>query len=132
MALEHERQGKSCGNKHNKTFPSMALAIKAAKQRSAQIDARLGPKFCHQCGVYYVAALRVPGEFDTTDIEVLRYLATGLRDFDIARRMGVTLFVVRRRVSSMFDRTETNSRAQLVALAIHRKLLNYGELMEPD
>lgn len=116
---------------HRTNFKARDEARAEARRMSRNLGARISPMFCQVCEHWYVGASRERGAFDQTDLQILKFLTIGLRDRDMAIDLHVAEFVIRKRVSSMFERTDTNSRAQLVAYALHvGAVSNYGELME--
>jgi len=59
----------------------------------------------------------------TREEEVLRLVAEGLTNKEIAKRLIVSVFTVKAQVVSVFNKLGVDSRAQAVAVAAHQGLL---------
>lgn len=68
---------------------------------------------------------RLPSVTELTrrEIEVLELLAEGLSTREVARRLGVSLFTVRRHIESILAKTGLHSQAQAVAYAYRAGLM---------
>lgn len=51
------------------------------------------------------------------EVEVMRFIAAGLKDRAIARRLGVSIVTVRRRASRFRERVGARNRSEAVAIA---------------
>jgi DNA-binding NarL/FixJ family response regulator len=71
-------------------------------------------------------ARRQPPILSTREEEVLRLVAEGLTNKEIARRLIVTENTVKTHVTSLFNKLGVDSRAQAVAVAAHEGLLEAG------
>jgi ATP/maltotriose-dependent transcriptional regulator MalT len=65
-----------------------------------------------------------PGGLTNRELEVLRLVATGLNNQDIAERLFVSEHTVHRHVANIFTKLSVSSRAAAVAQAARRGLLN--------
>lgn len=70
---------------------------------------------------------RMAGEPDGNDklppaeeLEVINLVASGLHDYAIARRLGISIVTVRRRVASLRNRLGATTRAEAIAKAAVR------------
>jgi DNA-binding NarL/FixJ family response regulator len=58
------------------------------------------------------------------DLEVMRLLADGLTDYEIAHRLGISVITVRRRVQRLCRSLGARSRLQAMALTVSRGFLH--------
>ena len=68
-------------------------------------------------------ALPVSTELTGREIEVLRVLATGLTNVQIAQKLGISTLTVNAHVRSIYNKLEINSRSAATRYAIEHKLL---------
>lgn len=62
------------------------------------------------------AAERPPDD----EIEVMRLIASGLKDDAVARRLGISVITVRRRVQQFRDRVGARSRVEAAVIGVRR------------
>ncbi|WP_230885623.1 helix-turn-helix domain-containing protein [Streptomyces spinoverrucosus] len=65
-------------------------------------------------------------ELSDTQRELLALLAAGLKDEAIARRMGVHVHTVRRRIADLLETLDAETRFQAGALATRQGWLDFG------
>ena len=69
------------------------------------------------------AAAGVP-QLTRRELDVLRLVAVGLSNADIARRLFISVGTVRKHLEHVFDRTGVRTRAKAVALALPHLVLD--------
>jgi DNA-binding NarL/FixJ family response regulator len=71
--------------------------------------------------------LPAPHPFSPREREVLALAARGLTNKEIAYRLGLSERTIQFHMNSIFNKTNTNSRTEAVALALQRGWLNQNE-----
>jgi DNA-binding NarL/FixJ family response regulator len=100
------------------TSADLARSVRSVASGGSVLDPRVAAKL--------VTALRAPrgaGQPTAREREVLQLIAEGLPSKQIARALGITERTVKYHTSSLFRKLEADNRAQAVAIAAQRGLL---------
>jgi len=112
--LEREGLGVTCRDGRSLSFEDTAALALAMLEDFSRTLARCEPVGEHRRG---------PSFFSRREQEVLRLVADGLADKQIARELAISERTVRRHVSSIFNKLGADNRPQAVALAFQRGLV---------
>ena len=94
------------------SFPQMAALIGDVLDAAAQQDA--SEKAAHEEGSAFLSP---------RELQVVRMVAEGLTNKEIARRLILSEYTIKSHVTSLFNKLGVDSRAQAVAIAAQRDLL---------
>jgi DNA-binding NarL/FixJ family response regulator len=94
-------------------------AIEAVHNGGCYLEARVAAKVVAKVG----SPRRAPGLLSEREGEVLRRVAAGLSNKQIAHALGITERTVKFHLTSLFTKLDAENRAQLVAHAVQRGLL---------
>jgi len=95
-------------------------AIEAVRSGQAPLDPAVQARLVHR--VAGTAAARQPDELTAREVEVLRLIAAGLNNQEIAGRLFISEATVKTHVNNLFSKTGIRDRAQAVAYAYRRGL----------
>ncbi|GGK19188.1 DNA-binding response regulator [Deinococcus malanensis] len=96
----------------------LLLAIRAAAAGSAYLD----PQVAH----HVLGAMRTPGvpaELSPRELEVLRMIADGLANREIAGQLGISVSSVKLHVQDLLDKLQASDRTQAAVKALRQGLL---------
>ena len=97
----------------------IARAIRTVQAGGSHLEARVAAKVVAEVG----APRHSPGGLSGREREVLRLVAEGLSNKQIARALGITERTVKFHVTSIFNKLGADNRAQAVAMAIQQGLM---------
>jgi DNA-binding NarL/FixJ family response regulator len=97
----------------------IAHAIRAVHRGGAYLEPRVASQVLAGLG----GMPRATPNLSPREREVLRLVADGLSNKQIAHTLGITERTVKFHISSLFQKLDAENRAQAVAIAVHRDLL---------
>lgn len=96
----------------------IAQAVRAAQARESYLEPRVAARLVDQ-----VRAPRRHSELSQRELSVLRLVAAGMSNKQIARSLSITERTVKFHVTSILNKLVADNRAQAVAVALERGLL---------
>jgi len=108
---------------------TLVTAIRAVAQGESWLSQRIAGRLARKA--LDRAETAPPGPLTPREQEVLRLLALGLGNDEIAERLVITKRTVQNHVSSVYAKLRLESRAEAVLYAIRHSLVDITEVKEP-
>ena len=112
----------------DEALETLVAAVRAVARGESWLSQRIAGRLARQALAREPVA---PGPLTPRERQVLRLLALGLSNDEIAERLVITRRTAQNHVSNIYGKLGLNSRAEAVLYAIRHGLVDVGEVKEP-
>jgi DNA-binding NarL/FixJ family response regulator len=100
---------------------SAAIELDTARETFRKLGA--AADLARADSLFNKAAIKVPGSLSAREVEVIRLVASGRTNRDIASELGISEKTVARHISNIFNKLDLTSRASATAYAYENRLI---------